>query len=155
MNSHASESIAYAEIVVEAAQQRAFETFVNLSAWWPLDSHHIGEGDAVAAVFETRSGGRIYERAADGTECDWGRVLECEPPDRLLYDWQLTSEWKYDPTFHTDVEVRVIALAPKRTRVELRHQVSAYGDKAADMRSVFLQPGGWPGLLESFAKTVE
>ena len=154
MNSPTAESVAYAEIVVEATQGHAFATFVNLSAWWPLESHHIGAAVAVAAVIVPRNGGRIYERAADGTECDWGRVLGYEPPGRLRYDWQLTSEWKYDPNFHTDVEVRFIVEAANRTRVELRHHVGAYGDQAAEMRAVFMQPGGWPGLLTLLAKAV-
>ena len=63
-------------VVVNVSVERAFAVFTGeQSRWWPLDTHHIGEADAEAAVLEPRSGGRWFERAADGTECEWGRVL--------------------------------------------------------------------------------
>ena len=30
-------------ITVAAPQQRAFDVFTNMTSWWMLDSHHIGE----------------------------------------------------------------------------------------------------------------
>jgi hypothetical protein len=34
-------------------------------------------------VFEPRVGGHIYDRAEDGCECHWARILVYEPPDRV------------------------------------------------------------------------
>ena len=56
-------------------------------------------------IVEPRAGGRWYEIAGDGRECDWGRVLHWQPPGRLVLVWGLTAEWRYDPGFHTEVEV--------------------------------------------------
>lgn len=40
--------------------------------WWPLATHHIGTKPAATAVIEPGAGGRWFERAADGEECDLG-----------------------------------------------------------------------------------
>ena len=58
-------------VTVEATPERAFDVFANrFGSWWPMESHHIGAQDAVDVVIEPRAGGRWYERAADGTECE-------------------------------------------------------------------------------------
>ena len=149
-----AETIAFASVVVAASQTDAFATFVNLDAWWPRESHHIGSLPAVASVLESHTGGRIFERSEDGTECDWGRVLAYEPPSRLLLDWQLTFAFEYDPRFHSNVEVLFIIEGPKQTRVELRHDVEPFGEKAAEMRATFESGGGWTVLLARFAAIV-
>lgn len=33
-------------------------------------------------VFEPSVGGNIYDRAVDGSECRWARILEFDPPER-------------------------------------------------------------------------
>ena len=95
-------------ITVEATPERAFAVFTaGFQSWWPIASHHIGEQDAVAVILEPRTGGRWFERAADGTECEWGSVIACEPPSRLLLAWHLTPEWVYDPDPANATEVEV------------------------------------------------
>ena len=42
-------------------------------------------------------GGRWYERAEDGSECDWGQVLEIERPEPHRPAWHLTPERLLDP----------------------------------------------------------
>jgi len=34
-------------------------------------------------------GGRIFERASDGRESDWGEVTQWHPPHRLGYLWHI------------------------------------------------------------------
>ena len=51
----------------------------------------------VKAVIETRAGGRCFGREADGTECDWGRVLTWDPPNRFVLAWQMNAKWQYEP----------------------------------------------------------
>ena len=109
------------EIVVEASQERAFRVFTaEHGAWWPLATHHIGAQAAETAVIEPRVGGRWLERAADGTECQWGRVLVWDPPGRLVLAWQIGADWKHDDALLTEVEVRFVALGPALTRVRAR-----------------------------------
>ncbi len=145
-------------IVVEVPQKRAFTVFTEgMSTWWPLETHHIGEKDAEAAVVEPKAGGRWYERAADGTACEWGRVIEWEPPDRVIFGWHLGPDWKYDPdeSRASEVEIRFIAEGPETTRVELEHRgFERIGEGAAEMAEAVAGPGGWGSLLELFAERV-
>ena len=68
-------------IVVEAPPDRAFTVFTQrMQSWWPMESHRIGGKPITDLVTEPHAGGRWYERAEDGSECDWGRVVAWEPP---------------------------------------------------------------------------
>jgi uncharacterized protein YndB with AHSA1/START domain len=143
-------------VVVAAPQERAFAVFTErMGSWWPLTTHTIGTKPAVDAVIEPRTGGRWYERSADGTECDWGRVLAWEPPDRLVLSWEVSCDWRHDTGLRTEVEVRFRRQGEDRTRVELEHRgLEAYGEQTDQMRGVFESDGGWPGLLARFAAAV-
>jgi uncharacterized protein YndB with AHSA1/START domain len=156
MSAQATDLTVRKTVVVEAPVARAFVVFTEgLATWWPLESHHIGAQPAVAAVMEPRRGGRVYERAADGTECDWGVVRAWEPPGRLVVGWHLQDDWRFDPdpANATEYEVRFIAEGERRTRVELEHRgFERWGERAAEMRAMFLEPNAWALVLDHYAK---
>jgi uncharacterized protein YndB with AHSA1/START domain len=141
------------EITVEASQARAFDVFTREhGAWWPLATHHIGSAAAETAIIEPHAGGRWFERAADGSECDWGRVLVWDPPGRLVLAWEISADWKHDESIDTEVEVRFVSLGPARTRVELEHRrLDRYGAAAEQMRGIFDSENGWTNILRLFA----
>ena len=104
------------------------------------------------AVIEPRVGGRWYERGEDGSECEWGKVLAWEPPTRVVLAWQVTAQFKYDPSVVSEVEVRFIAESASVTVVELEHRnIDRLGENAADLRSKVDSPNGWGGILDLFA----
>jgi uncharacterized protein YndB with AHSA1/START domain len=137
---------------VKATPERAFDVFTRqMTAWWPLKTHKIGKADAKEAVVEPFVGGRWFERGVDGSECNWGRVLAWDPPKRLLLTWDITADWQYDEKLATEVEVRFIA-ENGGTRVELEHRLlHKFGARAHEMAAIFESPGGWGGMLESYA----
>ncbi len=134
---------------------RAFAVFTEkMSAWWPA-THHIGKQAFTEIVIEQRSGGRWFERAADGTECEWGRVLAWEPPHRAAFSWHLQADWTFDPNPDraSEVEVRFFAEDAGKTRVELEHRnLERHGAGWEQVRTGVDSPGGWSAILEQFAK---
>lgn len=141
-------------MTVQAPQDRAFAVFTEgIGTWWPLANYAIGSQPAVTAVLEAREGGRWFERAADGTECDWGRVVAWEPPSRIVLTWEIDADWRPNPDVASEVEVRFTPAGDGATRVELEHRkLEAFAARAQEMRDLFDSPGGWNGLLEAFAR---
>jgi hypothetical protein len=133
-------------IVVNASVRNAFEVFTDdIDSWWPR-THHIGKSPMRRVIVEGKRGGRCYTRQEDGTEADWGRVLEWSPPDKLLLAWQITHEWGYQPDLAraSEVEVRFIPMGAEKTRVELEHRhFERHGAGAEAMRAAVDAPNGW------------
>jgi uncharacterized protein YndB with AHSA1/START domain len=144
-------------LIVRASPTRAFEVFTDgISSWWPLQTHTIGNQPVVAVVIEPREGGRCYNRSADGSECDFGRVLAWEPPHRLVLAWEVSADWRYDPSVASEVEVRFHSDDEGGTRVELEHRgLEVYGEQAQQMRDTFESPEGWRGLLTRFGAAAD
>jgi hypothetical protein len=59
-------------ILVDVGSARAFEFFLDQQRWWPPGTHHMAESPGETVVLEPFIGGRWYERAADGSETEWG-----------------------------------------------------------------------------------
>ena len=109
----------------------------------------------VEAVMEPFVGGRWYERDEDGSECDWGKVLEWEPPARLVLAWRVNGNAAYDPTVSSTVEIRFIAVSDKVTRVELEHRdLDRLGEKGVAIREMVGSPNGWGFVLQTYAGSV-
>jgi len=140
-------------IVVEAPRARAFEVFVNMTAWWPLATHSIGATPARASIVEPQVGGRWYGIDANGDEHGIGRVLAYEPPERIVLTWEISHTWQHDPTLKTEVEARFIAETPERTRVELEHRgLEAYGEHAEEQRKLYEGDDAWTYVWECYRK---
>jgi uncharacterized protein YndB with AHSA1/START domain len=140
---------------VNAAPARAFDVFAaGIGRWWP-PTHTIGTAPMKDVVIEPRVGGRWFERGQDGSECNWGVVLSWEPPARMVLGWHLNSEFKYDPSVATEVELRFIAESAEVTRVELEHRnLERLGEQSAVLREKIGSPNGWAGLLERYREAV-
>ncbi|MDQ3874102.1 MAG: SRPBCC family protein [Actinomycetota bacterium] len=110
-------------ISVQAPPDKAFAVFTEgIATWWPLATHSVGaerqDVHADTVVFETRAGGRLFERLSDGREVDWGEVVVWEPPNRIVLTWHPGYE---DPSLATEIEVRFDAVRGG-TRLELEHR---------------------------------
>lgn len=147
-----------ASVVVQAPVERAFTVFTDdIGSWWPPE-HHILQGELAEMVFEPRVGGHVYDRATDGSECRWARVLAYEPPTRVVISWDVSLAWQIesDRARTSEVEVRFVAEGPSTTRVELEHRhLERHGDGWEQMRDAVGSPEGWQVGLLRFAERVD
>jgi uncharacterized protein YndB with AHSA1/START domain len=141
-------------VVVNAPIAHAFKLFTeHFDSWWPR-THHVGKVEPFRAVLELREGGRWFERGADGSECDWGRVLVYSPPTHLAVSWHLDSTFAYDPdpSRASRVEITFQDEGNGKTRVELVHsQLDRHSDGWEKVRESVGSPGGWGGIMDTFA----
>ena len=154
MTTHAAEASVRTSIVVETPIERAFSLFTDgIGTWWDPD-HHLLEGELAEMVFEPRAGGHVYDRGIDGSECRWARVLAYEPPNRVVISWDINTRWQLETDLDktSEVEVRFLAEAPDRTRVELEHRhLDRHGRGWEGMRDAVAAPEGWGAGLRLFA----
>jgi uncharacterized protein YndB with AHSA1/START domain len=144
-------------VVVDAPLERAFSVFTEgLGTWFPSE-YNLLATPIVERTFEPRVGGRIYDRAEDGSECHWGLVLAYEPPHRVVFAWGITPHWQVDltPERSSEVEVRFSAETPERTRVELEHRhLDRHGEGWEQARAALTDEGGWQWCLQRFAERI-
>ena len=144
-------------IVVDAPVDRAFNVFTeDIGSWWPPEHHIIQSMSHM--VFEPKVGGHIYDVATDGNECHWSRVLAYEPPSRLVFTWDITTQWQIetDPAKTSEVEVRFVPMGAGRTRVELEHRhIDRHGEGWEGMRDAVGSPEGWGVGLRNFAQRLQ
>ncbi len=87
-----------------------------------------------------------------------GSVLAYEPPDRVVFSWNIDPRWQFepDPARRSEVEVRFVAEAPERTRVELEHRhLERHGDGWEGVRDGIAAPDGWPLYLQRYGELVD
>jgi hypothetical protein len=135
------------EVACDAAHAFAIWT-ARFGTWWPRG--HTISGDPDAIVLEPRPGGRIFERARDGTEIDWGEIVRWEPPAGLSYLWHI----RRDRSQATEVAIAFVEAGPGRCLLEIvQTGWERLGDEGASWRDANTQ--GWNGLLPHFATAVE
>ena len=128
----------------------AFKLFTQgLSTWWPLETHSIGEDQAVSCHIEEHEGGRIYQTNRDGSQSPWGLVLAWEPPNRMVMSWHPGK----DVNLATQVEVRFTAEG-QGSRLELVHSGwEVLGENAKKTRAGY--NSGWDMVLGRYISRTE
>jgi uncharacterized protein YndB with AHSA1/START domain len=129
--------------------EHAFRVWTSgIATWWPADHTVTGQA-GLAVVLQGGVGGRIYERAPDGAEHDWGQVTVWDPPGRLAYLWHLRS----DRADATEVDIRFVAAGPGSTRVEIEHRGwERLGGAAEQWRD--RNSRGWATLLPHYQAAI-
>jgi uncharacterized protein YndB with AHSA1/START domain len=157
MNTQTSPTTVRHSMVVEAPIEQAFSVFTDDFGSFKPREHNMLSVDIDETVFEAHVGGNIFDRGVDGSECRWARVLAYEPPDRVVFSWDISPRWQVesDPGRTSEVEVRFIAETPTRTRVELEHRnLDRHGEGWEGVREGVDSGGGWPLYLARFAERV-
>jgi uncharacterized protein YndB with AHSA1/START domain len=153
----APDAVVRKEIVVDAPVDRAFQAFTERFGEIKPAEHNLLGAPIVETVLEPQVGGHIYDRAEDGSECRWARILAFEPPSRLVFSWDIGPTWQLeaDPANASEVEVRFTAEGPDRTRVELEHRhIDRHGPGWEGVAGGVDGDQGWPLYLSRFAALV-
>jgi uncharacterized protein YndB with AHSA1/START domain len=153
----ANEAVVRRHIVVDTPIERAFATFVERFGDFKPPEHNLLGVEIAESRFEPRVGGHIYDRAVDGTECRWARVLVYEAPNRVVFTWDISPQWQLeaDPGNTSEVEVRFVAETPDRTRLELEHRyLDRHGPGWESLRGAVDSDGGWPLYLGRYSDLV-
>jgi len=157
MSTQAQEASVRTQIVVEAPIERAFRVFTEDFDKVKPREHNLLGVDIAETVFEPREGGRIYDRGVDGSECQWARVLAYEPPERVVFSWDISPQWQIETDLEraSEVEVRFVSETPERTRVELEHRnLDRHGEGWQGARDIVDSEGGWPLYLQRYADLI-
>jgi uncharacterized protein YndB with AHSA1/START domain len=84
-------------------------------------------------------------------------VLAYEVPSRIVFSWDINTQWQVeqDHSKTSEVEVRFVAEGPNSTRVELEHRhLDRHGDGWEGMREGVRGADGWPLYLHRYAELV-
>ena len=150
----ADSAVVRTHIVVEVSAEKAFSVFTERLGDFKPPEHNLLAAPITETVFEPRVGGHIYDRATDGTECHWARVLVYEPPLRVVFSWDIGPTWQLetDPENASEVEVRFIAETADRTRVELEHRnIDRHGAGWEAVADGVGNDEGWPLFLARYS----
>jgi uncharacterized protein YndB with AHSA1/START domain len=146
------------QVVVNASITQAFVAFTERFGDFKPPEHNLLQAPITETVFEPRVGGHIYDRATDGTECHWARILAFDPPDRVVFSWDIGPQWQVetDPDLTSEVEVRFVPDGPNRTRVELEHRhLDRHGPGWRSVSDGIDNDQGWPLYLARYAALFE
>jgi uncharacterized protein YndB with AHSA1/START domain len=145
------------DVVVDAPIERAFELFTGRFGDFKPKEHNLLGSPITETRFDTHVGGHIYDIGEDGSECLWATVLAYEPPDRVVFSWNISPYWQIeeDSAKVSEVEVRFVAEADNRTRLELEHRnLDRHGPGWEGVRDGVADDAGWPLYLKRYAEVV-
>ena len=154
MTTQAAETTVRTSIVVNVPIERAFRVFTEDFDRIKPREHNMLAVEIAETVFEPRVGGRIFDRGVDGSECQWARVLAYEPPDRVVFSWDISPQWQLETDLDktSEVEVTFVADGPQRTRVVLEHRhLDRHGPGWEGVRDGVAHDEGWPLYLHRYA----
>ncbi len=141
-----------ASVTVAAPADSAFHAFTErLADWWVREFTWSGPTCLQAIGIEPRLGGMAYEVGPHGFRLDWGRVLVWQPPQRLVFSWQIAPDRVPvpDPAKASEVEVHFHPFSGG-TRVDLEHRgFHRHGPDSEGYRRAMT--AGWTELLSRYA----
>ena len=134
-------------IEVPCGQAQAYDIFVDMGSWWPIDKRSMSlmnEGAPAASLeVDPRVDGRIVETSPDGVIYHWGTFRTFDRPTRIEMGFHMGLPAEQA----SSVEVVFTPLGDDRTQVVLtQSNWEAFGDLAEMMRGGY--GSGWVIIFE-------
>ena len=143
------------EVNVPAEPADAFRSFTaDLGEWWPPE-FTWSQNTLEDIGMDCEEGGACFEIGPHGFRCDWGRVIQWDPPERVVLTWQISPERQPepDPAKSSEVVVRFRPADNGSSQVVLEHAgFQRHGDRADEYRAGMEK--GWGYLLDRYAAAV-
>lgn len=129
-------------VELSAAPERAFAAFTaHFADWWPVATHSLSRQAGTRCRLEANVGGKVEERAPDGTRHVWGAIQALEPGRRIRFSWHPGRE--PESAQWIDVEFSPSACG---SRVTLSHGGwEALGEIAPLLRQEYVS--GWRNVF--------
>jgi uncharacterized protein YndB with AHSA1/START domain len=142
---------------VKSAPDRAFAVFVDeMNSWWPRDLTWAKDNlDAIG--IEAQLGGHAFERDKSGKTATWGTVLSMKRPEHIVFAWQIRADRSPEPSeaAASRVDLRFVPVDAETTDVLVVHRdFPRHGDGWQAYKASMASKGGWPRLIEAYAKAV-
>jgi uncharacterized protein YndB with AHSA1/START domain len=144
-------------VTVPVTPDEAFAMFTERLGDFKPPEHNLLAVPIAETVVEPHVGGAILDRGTDGSECHWARILAFEPPNTLVFSWNIGPTWQIetDPDRVSEVEVRFVADGTASTRVELEHRhLDRHGPGWESVRDGIGHDQGWTLYLDRYAALV-
>jgi uncharacterized protein YndB with AHSA1/START domain len=136
------------EFMVDVDATHAFDVWVTrMALWWPAGHTRSGAPDDI--VCEPRRGGRVYERAHDGTQIDWGEVAEWDRPHRLRLLWHHL----FPRSEATDVEITFTPSGPGTAVRIVQTGWEALGEQGPIRRERTI--AGWTAVTANYRRLLQ
>ena len=139
---------------VQMPQAKSFTYFTSrFGDWWPRD-YTFSKRVLERICFGNAVGEWCFEQGPHGFRCDWGRILEWNPPSLVAFTWQIgpRSVPQPDPSLCSEVSDEFSEATPGVSRVALTHRnFDRHGADGAGYRSEMASEYGWPLLLKAFS----
>ena len=151
----AADVVVRRQIVVEAPIEQAFTVFTErFGDFKPPEHNLLGVADRRDGL--RAEGRRSHHRPRRRRQRVPLGDASCayEPPDRVVFSWDISPRWQVetDPEHASEVEVRFTAEGPQRTRVELEHRhLDRHGAGWESVRDGVADDQGWPLYLDRYA----
>lgn len=141
------------ELLLPCAIDKAFEVFTaGFVEWWPRE--YSWSQDAMESIgMEPCKDGRCTEIGPRGFQLDWGRVLEWQPPQKLVLTWQIGPDRvpQPNPDNASRIEVVFTAVSDSQTQLSFEHRdIHQHGEGAEDYRAALDSEYGWDFILEKY-----
>lgn len=98
-------------------------------------------------------GERCFERGPHGFRCDWGRLVEWDPPCKVALTRHIgpKSIPQPNPEHASTVAVTFAARGEGLTSVSIEHgDFARHGDDAVEYRNAMASEYGWSFLLQRY-----
>ncbi len=139
------------------SKEEAFERFVNhFNNWWPKKYTWSGQKLKFIQI-EANVNGKCFEIGPHDFRLDWGRVLEFEKSNKIVFSWQISPIRvpEPDPAKGSEVEI-VFKEEDGLTKLVFEHRsFSNHGNGWRKYIEALKSEQGWPYILNRYKRHCE